>query len=296
MPALPDYDSPTALKAFLDERGMAMQKKFGQNFMVNRAHRERLVDALGITGESRVWEIGPGLGAMTASILDRGARLTAFEIDRGFCAVLRDIFRDRPNFSLVEGDVLKNWPETARRDGTPSRLFGNLPYNIAAAIVGDMISSSLRFDVIVITVQKEVALRMAARPGTEDYSSFSVLCQWAYRVEPLMDLAAGSFWPRPNVTSRAVRMTKLDDWPRCESPDTFMAVLRALFSSRRKMIRNNFQAWLSQQPEFAIRAQKSSFGEALLARAGIDPCARAETLGVESFLRISDAIEQEKKR
>ena len=88
MPVLPDYASPTALKHFLDDRGMAMQKKFGQNFMVNRAHRHRLVDALKIEGGAKVWEIGPGLGAMTADILDRGAELTAFEIDRGFAEVV----------------------------------------------------------------------------------------------------------------------------------------------------------------------------------------------------------------
>jgi 16S rRNA (adenine1518-N6/adenine1519-N6)-dimethyltransferase len=290
MAHLPDYDSPTALKAFLDGRGMAMQKKFGQNFMVNRAHRERLVDALKIEQGTVVWEIGPGLGAMTASILDRGAALTVFEIDRGFCVALRDFFADRANFSLVEGDVLKNWPDASARSGQPACLFGNLPYNIAAAIVGDMISAGMRFERIVVTVQKEVALRMAARPGTEDYSSFSVLCQWAYRVEPLMDLAAGSFWPRPNVTSRAVLMTRRDDWPRCESPETFMSLLRGLFSSRRKMIRNNFSAWLAQRAASFPGEDTAKLVEILLAEAGIDPQARAETLDVDAFLRLSDAV------
>lgn len=293
MAILPDYDSPTALKAYLDGRGMAMQKKFGQNFMVNRAQRERLVDALGISPGSTVWEIGPGLGAMTASILDRGAALSAFEIDRGFCVVLREIFADRNNFTLIEGDVLKNWPRAVDRANPPSRLFGNLPYNIAAAIVGDMISAGLRFDAMVVTVQKEVALRMAARPGTEDYSSFSVLCQWAYKVEPLMDLAAGSFWPRPNVTSRAVKMVKREEWPRCESPETFMSVLRGLFSSRRKMIRNNFAAWLALQGSLTEKNSDGSLAERLLAEAGIDSSARAETLDVDAFLRLSDAISRE---
>ena len=290
MAHLPDYDSPTALKAFLDGRGMAMQKKFGQNFMVNRAQRERLVDALKIEQGTVVWEIGPGLGAMTASILDRGAALTAFEIDRGFCAALREFFSARVNFSLVEGDVLKNWPAEREKSGQPSCLFGNLPYNIAAAIVGDMIAAGMRFERIVVTVQKEVALRMAAKPGTEDYSSFSVLCQWAYRVEPLMDLAAGSFWPRPNVTSRAVLMTRRDDWPRCASPETFMSLLRGLFSSRRKMIRNNFSAWLAQRAASFPGEDTDALVETLLVAAGIDPRARAETLDVDAFLRLSDAV------
>ena len=162
MTALPDYDSPLALKAFLDARGMAMQKKFGQNFMVNRASRERLVDALSLGTGSTVWEIGPGLGAMTDEILNRGAKLTAFEIDRGFSAVLGEIFADRANFSLIQGDVLKNWRPAVERLGVPDCLFGNLPYNIAAAIIGDMISDGIRFNTVVVTVQKEVALTTIA--------------------------------------------------------------------------------------------------------------------------------------
>ena len=290
MAVSPDYDSPSALKAFLDERGMAMQKKFGQNFMVNRAQRERLIDALGIGKDSSVWEIGPGLGAMTDGILSRGAALTAFEIDRGFCAVLRDIFADRPGFTLIEGDVLKNWKKAIATSGVPSRLFGNLPYNIAAAIIGDLISDGVRFDTVVITVQKEVALRMAAKPGTEDYSSFSVLCQWAYTVTSLMDLAAGSFWPRPNVTSRAVKMTKREEWPRCESPEIFMSLLRGLFSSRRKMIRNNFSAWLTAQGYAMPDGADDSFAAGLLESSRIDPKARAETLSVDDFLRLADTV------
>lgn len=291
MPALPDYDSPSALKTFLETRDMAMQKKFGQNFMVNRASRERLVDALGISEGTSVWEIGPGLGAMTESILSRGAQLSVFEIDRGFCTVLREIFADRKNFTLIEGDVLKNWHKAVLESGIPSRLFGNLPYNIAAAIIGDMISEGIRFDTVVITVQKEVALRMAAKPGTEDYSSFSVLCQWAYDVFPLMDLASGSFWPRPNVTSRAVKMTKKDSWPGCKSPQIFMSLLRGLFSSRRKMIRNNFSAWLVANNRINSDEVADEKTNRILTAARIDPCARAETLSLNDFLRLSDEVE-----
>jgi 16S rRNA (adenine1518-N6/adenine1519-N6)-dimethyltransferase len=290
MPASPDYDSPLALKAFLEGRGMAMQKKFGQNFLVNRASRERLVDALDIGPGSSVWEIGPGLGAMTDSILSRGADLAAFEIDRGFCGVLREIFADRPNFTLIEGDVLKNWESAVRERGVPSRLFGNLPYNIAAAIIGDMISGGIRFDTVVITVQKEVALRMAAKPGTEDYSSFSVLCQWAYDVSTVMDLAGGSFWPQPNVTSRAVKLTRKDAWPLCDSPQIFMQVMRALFSSRRKIVRNNFTAWLALSGRAEPGKAADALAADLLARAGIDPGIRAECLALEDFLRLSDAV------
>ncbi|MBO7135805.1 MAG: ribosomal RNA small subunit methyltransferase A, partial [Spirochaetaceae bacterium] len=196
-----DYNSPASLKAFLEARGLAMQKKFGQNFLINGQARKKLIDSLEIEKATTVWEIGPGLGAMTSGILDRGAELTAFEIDHGFAAALSEFFGGRPNFKLVEGDVLKTWKTVEDR---PARLFGNLPYNIAATIFADLICAGVRFDKAVITVQKEVAQRMSAKPGSEDYSSFSVLCQWAYDVTPLMDLGGGSFWPKPNVDSRAV--------------------------------------------------------------------------------------------
>jgi 16S rRNA (adenine1518-N6/adenine1519-N6)-dimethyltransferase len=288
MSVLPDYNSPQALKAYLDGHGMAMQKKFGQNFLVNSSARSRLVDVLELGGTSAtggtsaagssVWEIGPGLGSMTAGLLDRGAKVTAFEIDRGFCTALTEFFGENKQFSLVPGDVLKTWKEQYQKQGTPDRLFGNLPYNVAAAVLADFISHDMRFDMVVVTVQKEVAMRMAAAPGTEQYSSFSVLCQWAYDVTSVMDLAGGSFWPRPAVESRAVKMTKRAEWPRCKDPAFFMKMLRALFASRRKTIKNTLSVFLTDQ------------GRALevLEAAGIDPQIRAERLSVEELLALSD--------
>lgn len=272
-----DYDSPAALKSFLEERGLAMQKKFGQNFLINGQARKKLIDSLEIEKGTTVWEIGPGLGAMTSEILDRGAELTAFEIDHGFAAALGELFGDRPNFKLVEGDVLKTWKTVSER---PARLFGNLPYNIAATIFADLICAGVRFDKSVITVQKEVAQRMNAKPGTDDYSSFSVLCQWAYDVTPLMDLGGGSFWPRPNVDSRAVKFVKKELFPQCKDAAFFAKMQRALFVSRRKTIKNNLTTFLSD----------SAKAETALKKAEIDPKVRAETLDISTLLRLSDAV------
>ena len=272
-----DYDSPAALKTFLDERGMAMQKKFGQNFLVNAAARKRLIDALDVEDGMTVWEVGPGLGSMTSEILDRGASVTAFEIDRGFAAVLKEAFGDS-KLRLVEGDVLKTWKKESAENGVASRFFGNLPYNVASAIVADMISAGVRFDEAVITVQKEVAQRITAEPDTEDYSSFSVLCQWAYDVSNVMDLAGGSFWPRPNVDSRAVKMVKKAEFPRCNDPATFMKVLRAGFLQRRKTLKNNLSS---------ICGSAAESGQ-ILESACIDPARRAETLTLDEFLVLSD--------
>lgn len=273
-----NYDSPVALKNFLDSRGMAMQKKFGQNFLINSQARKLLVDSLKIEENTRVWEVGPGLGCMTSEIVERGGKLTAFEIDRGFATVLKEIFEGKENFSLVEGDVLKTWKNYYKENGLPDRFFGNLPYNVAAAIVADMISEGVRFPRAVVTVQKEVAMRMAAKPGTEDYSSFSVLCQWAYDISNITDLSGGCFWPKPNVDSRSVLMVQKEDFPRCKDSKTFMKVLRAIFVQRRKTIKNNLNGITNCASET----------EEILEKAGIEPTVRAEKLDLETILKLSD--------
>lgn len=284
----PDYNSPVALKSFLDENGMTMQKKFGQNFLVNAAARNKIIDALDVQKDTKVWEVGPGLGSMTSEILRRGANLTAFEIDHGFARLLRQFFEEysqKNQFELIEGDVLKTWKKyyDENPDKKPDRFFGNLPYNVAAQIVADTINEGVRFDKIVVTVQKEVGQRMVAKPGTENYSSFSVLCQWAYDIKNVFDLAGGNFWPVPNVVSRAVLMTKREDFPRCKNPKLFMSMIRQLFSSRRKTIRNNMLKILSGEKT-----------DAALVKCGIKLSERAENLNVEKLLELSDFIDEVK--
>lgn len=295
MIVLPNYDSPNSLRTYLEQNNMAMQKKFGQNFLINKHSRELLVSALNLNDSKSVWEIGPGLGAMTSMLLETKAQVTAFEIDRGFSKALKDFFGDYPNFSLIEGDVLKTWQKKAQ-EKIPDCLFGNLPYNIAATIIGDTIEKSVQFDTIIITVQKEVALRMAAKSNTADYSSFSILCQWAYTVETIMDLKGGCFWPQPNVTSRAVKLTKKKDWPQCKDPKLFQSILRSLFSSRRKTIKNNFLAFLALSSFPILQNIKQNkqdlddFAQAMLLKANLDPSCRAETLLVSDFITLSDIM------
>lgn len=278
----PDYNSPIALKNFMDENNMAMQKKFGQNFLVNADARKKLIDVLDVKPGMKVWEVGPGLGSMTSGLLERGVNLTVFEIDHGFARLLTQFFEEYANsghFSLVEGDVLKTWPKFAKENDIPERFFGNLPYNVAATIIADTITKGFRFDKAVFTIQKEVGQRMNAKPGTEDYSSFSVLCQWAYDVKPVMDLAGGNFWPVPNVASRAVLMTKKEDFPKCENPELFRKMVRQIFALRRKTLRNNLSRFV-----------KAEICDEALKIAGIEPSIRAENLSVEDLLKLSDAL------
>ena len=285
----PDYNSPAELKKILEENGFSMQKKFGQNFLINQAARNKLIDALDVSDGTTVWEVGPGLGAMTNGLLEKGADLTVFEIDRGFISLISQFFKDyseKNTFHIIEGDVLKTWySQTDNGNKLPQRFFGNLPYNIAATIIADTIEKEIRFERCVFTVQKEVAVRMAAKPGSEDYSSLSVLCNWAYEVKPLMDLSGSNFWPKPNVDSRAVVFTKKENFPNCINPKLFIKLQRALFSSRRKTVRNNLAA-------IAGGNEKAVF---YLEKAGIDPMLRAEVLSIEQMLKLSDVIDMENK-
>lgn len=284
----PDYNSPSELKAFLEQSGMAMQKKFGQNFMINQSAREKIFSLLELKKDELVWEIGPGLGCMTELILSSGANLEVFEIDRGFISILKQFFEQQEKseqFKIVEGDVLKNWKKAFYENPKkPAKLFGNLPYNIAATFIADTITENVVFEKCVFTVQKEVAQRMAAKKGTENYSAFSVLCQWGYNVKLDLVLGSSSFWPRPTVSSQAVVMTKKEN-PFSGNPALFVKVVHALFAARRKTIQNNIKPLLPEN----ISAEE------FFEKCGISKTERAENLAVEDFIKISDMLSQLKQ-
>jgi 16S rRNA (adenine1518-N6/adenine1519-N6)-dimethyltransferase len=269
-----------------------MRKKFGQNFLINPGARTQLLDALEIGKGDRVWEVGSGLGAMTAGLLDRGAVLTAFELDRGFIALLGEFFGDREGFTLIPGDVLKTWPET----GNPGEyLLGNLPYSIGAVLLADFIEKNRFFKRMVVMIQKEVARRISAPPGSKDYSSLSVLCGSAYTVSPLMTLRGASFYPEPRVDSQGLRFDLRPG--RIPPPPIFGPLVRRLFASRRKTVKNNLQDFVSSRLSgthagAAAAADAPGITGELLAACGIAPDSRAETLSVGEFTALAEALER----
>lgn len=280
-PPQPDYDSPTALKALLEAEGLAMSKRFGQNFLVSRGARQRALAELKAEPGAAVWEIGPGLGAMTALALEAGLSVTAFEIDHGFARVLRRVFGEGPGFRLVEGDFLDTWKgELAAAGRPPERVFGNLPYSAANAIIAALLEGGLLPPRMVFTVQKEAALRMAAKPGTKDYSAFSVLCTSVCKVRLAFDLGASSFWPVPKVTSSVVVLSPRPDPVAAQDRAGFSAFVRAAFSSRRKTLRNNLRA--AGRDEAAVAAA--------LERLGIRADVRAEALRPEELAAVFGAL------
>jgi 16S rRNA (adenine1518-N6/adenine1519-N6)-dimethyltransferase len=267
-----------------------MRKKFGQNFLINPAVRIKLLDALEFLPGAEVWEIGPGLGAMTQGLLERGAQLTAFEIDPAFIEILKELFGTNTAFRLVEGDVLKTWHKESVSQ-TSQSLLGNLPYNIAAALIGDFIEKGRFFSRMVVTVQEEVAQRMIAKPGSKDYSSFSVLCSSVYKVLLLQKIKSAHFYPAPNVDSRGVR---LDLLPMQEKRSKhFYPLVRSLFSLRRKTLRNSLTTFASsviiKAPDCPARLKDTA--EEIFIETGISGDRRPETLDIHEFAALAACLE-----
>ncbi len=279
-----NHDSPAEIRAELERRGLTLKKRWGQNFLINRGARETIVSTLDPGERDVVWEIGPGLGAMTELLVRKCARCVLFEVDRGLCRYLEEAFGSTDSLTLVPGDFLKTWRDVLMKEQGPSLLLGNLPYRSASLMIADMILGGLRPGRLVVTVQKELAARMGSQPGSKSYSSFSVLCQSMFTVEAVGDLQPGSFYPAPDVVSSIVRLAPRKDAPEGAVLEVLEALLRGLFASRRKTLRNNVNA---------ARLPHGLSAELVLeelARAGADPGSRAEEHPPETFMKVALAL------
>jgi 16S rRNA (adenine1518-N6/adenine1519-N6)-dimethyltransferase len=277
-------DSPVEIRAALEEMGIALKKRWGQNFLVNRGARERLVALLDPRPGELAWEIGPGLGSMTGLLLQRGVRLVAFEVDRGLCRFLLKSFGEAAGFTLVEGDFIKTWKAALAEHGPPMRVLGNLPYRSASLMIAALVEGGVRPQEMIFTVQRELAERMSADPRSKAYSSFSVLCQACFSIEARGDLRPGSFYPAPEVVSSVVQMRPRPEGLDLRTVEVLSALLRGLFTARRKTIRNNMLA-----ARFTAGIAVEAAAAALEAE-GIDLGARAEEIPPETFVRLARRI------
>jgi 16S rRNA (adenine1518-N6/adenine1519-N6)-dimethyltransferase len=235
------YDSPNAITNLLQERGFSMSKKFGQNFLISSSARKRIADAVLSKQGVRVWEVGPGIGALTVQLLNRSANVTAFEIDHGFCRILRnEAFIGEPNFNLIEGDVLKTWEKVFHQQGTPDVICGNLPYNVGSVCIAKFLEKQCLPQLMVYTLQKEVADRLSASEGSKLWSSFTILANIDYKVRTVCSISSQSFYPPPNVDSSVVMMEKrVQPLVGPDDRRTFLTMVDDVFAQRRKTLRNN---------------------------------------------------------
>lgn len=280
-----DYCSVNSISNLLGENGLNMTKKFGQNFLVSRSALERIVSLSGASAGMSVWEVGPGIGALTSALLETGAQVTAFEIDRGFCRILREkAFTEElenGQLKLIEGDALKTWISEYEENGAPDVICANLPYNVGSVLIGSFIEHRCLPPVMVYTLQSEVVHRICAGPGDEDYSGFSVLTSLDYDNREAFVLKAGNFWPAPNVDSSVVVMKKkAQSIVRKEDAPAFFKTVHALFAQRRKTVKNNLKA---------LKLSSQTIDSAL-EKTGIEPSERAENLDTLQIARLSEAL------
>ncbi len=271
-----NYSSIFSIQKVLEDNGLAMTKKFGQNFLLSEDARERIVQAMELEKGMEVWEVGPGLGAITHLLLKAGAAVTAFEIDHGFASILRSQAFADDDFTLVEGDALKT---LFQRPMDADRIVGNLPYNVGSQIIARLIENSYLPPLMVFTLQREVADRMRAKPGDADYSSFSVLTQLDYVNTMPLVIKAGSFFPAPRVDSAVVVMRRRESLLPEEDRKVLLPLVRSLFSQRRKTIRNN----LAPTP-FSARMDEA------FSSCGLTGKERAETLSSEKLIELARAF------
>ncbi len=278
-----DYSSISSITRLLEENGLGMTKKFGQNFLVSMSALDRITALSGACEGMRVWEVGPGIGALTTKLLQTGAEVTAFEIDHGFCRILREqAYVDVPNFKLVEGDALKNWKTEWETQGTPDIICANLPYNVGSIFIASVIENRCLPQTMVFTLQSEVVDRICAKQTDDAFSGFSILTGIDYENTDAMRLRSGCFFPSPNVDSSVVVMRKRENplVPDAEARD-FLELVRILFAQRRKTVKNNLKA----------TGKSSADIDRALTECGISQIERAEKLSVGQILALKRSLQ-----
>lgn len=267
-----DLTSPRVVRALLERHGLRADKRFGQNFLVEAGYLRRIVEAVGFQLGERVYEVGPGLGTLTRALAEAGAKVTTVEMDRRLEPVHAETLAHLP-VDVVWGDALVfDWQSVP-----PGSLFaGNLPYNIATPLITKLLLSG-RFRRIVVLVQKEVALRMVAAPGTPEYGVLSLRVQHHSQAKRLFDLPPGVFLPPPKVTSSVVR---LEPNPNPDDPQLFR-LIEAAFAQRRKTLSNALKA--GGYPPEAVAAALEQIGL---------PQVRGEALSLKQFGMLKRLLSQ----
>jgi 16S rRNA (adenine1518-N6/adenine1519-N6)-dimethyltransferase len=283
-----DVATPSKTKQILKKYDLVLKKSLGQNFLIDQNILNKIVSAADLGPNKAALEIGPGIGALTQQLAKLAGRVLAVEIDQRLLPILDETLEPYPHATVVHGDVLKlDLPELFQQyfegvDGVS--VVANLPYYITTPIIMKLLEEKLPLENIVVMIQKEVADRMAARPGTKDYGSLSIAVQFHCEPELVTIVPRTVFVPQPNVDSAVIRLRVRKAPPvDVENVDFFFAVVQASFVQRRKTIYNNLAA------RFFTKENKSEL-EALLISCGIEPQRRGETLSMEEYARLSSAL------
>lgn len=271
--------SPEVVHYICKRFDIKMSKKLGQNFLIKRGIVDEIVHAAELTPGEPVLEVGPGIGTLTQGLAQSGADVTAIELDRRLLEVLDTTLASYDNVRIVHGDVLKLDVPTIMNH-KPFKVVANLPYYITTPIIMSLLESKLPIERLVVMVQKEVALRMVAKPGTKDYGALSVAVQYYTEPDIVLDVLPKSFLPAPAVTSSVIRCV-LRDKPPVDVIDEklFFRVVKAGFAQRRKTFANTMKTTGLSKDRI----------EELLAKANIDGQRRGETFTLQEFADVANA-------
>ncbi len=272
------------LKAVFAQYGFSPLKRFGENYLIDGNIKDKIIAALDVSKNDTALEIGPGLGALTIDLARAGGHVFAVEKDRKALEILKNLVgQDFPDLELLNEDILK-FDIKKTKTSKKIKVVGNLPYYITTPVIEWLIGNRASISCAVIMVQREVALRMLAGPGTKDYSAFSCFVQYYTKPEYIHTVKRTCFYPAPEVDSALVRLD-IPGKPSIEVDDeaAFFRVVRGAFNQRRKSIINS----LSRKTVLDISKEKLS---AILSRVGISPTARPETLSLPDFAKIANSI------
>ena len=273
------------IKALLGRHGFHFSKSMGQNFLIQPWVPEDIAAASGANKDCCVLEIGPGIGPLTRQLSDRAGKVVAVELDRTLLPILAETLEGRENVEIVPGDIMKLDIPTLvaeRFDGLTPIACANLPYNITSPVLTALIQSNC-FKSITVMIQREVALRICAAPGSSDYGAFSLFCQYHTTPELLFDVPNTCFIPAPKVTSSVIRLVPRPRPAEVDDEDFFFRVVRAAFAQRRKTLHNSLSASLG--PAFS----REMIAEAI-ASCSLRPDVRGERLGISEFAALAKAL------
>lgn len=279
---LTDYRDITAL---LQRHGFRFSKSMGQNFLTAAWVPQQIAAESGITAADGALEIGPGVGCLTAELAKTAGRVTAVELDERLRGVLGETLADFDNVSVVFADALKaDLPAICAETlgERPWKVCANLPYNVTTPLITAFLEAGC-FESVTVMIQKEVAQRLCAAPGTGEYGAFSVLVQWYAEPKLLFDVPPHCFVPQPKVTSAVVRMGRRAAPPASvDDEKLFFRTVRAAFAQRRKTLSNALRSAFSELDRAAI--------ESAMEETGLPPAVRGETLSIAQFAALSNAL------
>ena len=289
MDKMEKLSNPQKTIEVLQKYNFTFQKKFGQNFLIDPHVLDKIIAAAEITKDDFVLEIGPGIGTLTQYLAEAAREVVAVEIDSSLIPILEDTLSSYDNVSVINEDVLKvDLKKLAeeRNGGKPIKVVVNLPYYITTPIIMGLFESHVPLKSLTVMVQKEVALRMQAGPGTKDYGALSLAVQ--YYADPYLaaNVPPNCFMPRPNVGSAVIRLTRFEETPVKVTDEALLfRLIRASFNQRRKTLQNG----LVNSPELHFSKEQVA---AAIETLGVSPSVRGEALTLEQFAALCNALSE----